>query len=568
MKTAVEKLSPTRVKLNVEVPFAELTPAIEQATKKIADQVQIPGFRKGRVPSRLVEQRFGRPAIMQEAVNDALPEFYQQAALEAEIRPVGRPEVEITDVPGLDGKDEGDLKFVVEQDVRPEIELPDLSTIEVEIEEPAVDDDAVQVRLDALRERFGTLVGVDRPAADGDFVSLDMVATIDGEEIETVEGVSYRIGEGTMLDGLDEALIGLSAGETTTFTSELAGGDRAGEKAEVKVTPQSVKVRELPEADDEFAELASEFDTIDELKADLKVQAERDAEGNRVALARNAFLEKILEELDIPVPESLVAEEISAHLQNEGKPEGDPHGEEIREDTERAIRTQFLLDALLETREVEVGQEDLMNYMAQLSATYGMDPNQFIQMLAQSGQIEAVFAEAQRAKALDVALADVTVKNASGDVIDLGLEGSSSEEDAEAPAEEKAPAKKAPAKKAPAKKAPARKPAAKKTTAATAKSEDAAEAPAEDAAAAADEAPAAKAPAKKAPARKPAAKKTTAAAKSEDAAEATEAAAEEEPAKKAPAKKAPAKKAPAKKAPARKPAAKKTTAAAEDSTES
>ncbi|SLM88099.1 trigger factor [Brachybacterium nesterenkovii] len=568
MKTAVEKLSPTRVKLNVEVPFAELTPAIEQATKKIADQVQIPGFRKGRVPSRLVEQRFGRPAIMQEAVNDALPEFYQQAALEAEIRPVGRPEVEITDVPGLDGKDEGDLKFVVEQDVRPEIELPDLSTIEVEIEEPAVDDDAVQVRLDALRERFGTLVGVDRPAADGDFVSLDMVATIDGEEIETVEGVSYRIGEGTMLDGLDEALIGLSAGETTTFTSELAGGDRAGEKADVKVTPQSVKVRELPEADDEFAELASEFDTIDELKADLKVQAERDAEGNRVALARNAFLEKILEELDIPVPESLVAEEISAHLQNEGKPEGDPHGEEIREDTERAIRTQFLLDALLETREVEVGQEDLMNYMAQLSATYGMDPNQFIQMLAQSGQIEAVFAEAQRAKALDVALADVTVKNASGDVIDLGLEGSSSEEDAEAPAEEKAPAKKAPAKKAPAKKAPARKPATKKTTAAAAKSEDAAEAPAEDAAAAADEAPAAKAPAKKAPARKPAAKKTTAAAKSEDAAEATEAAAEEEPAKKAPAKKAPAKKAPAKKAPARKPAAKKTTAAAEDSTES
>ena len=561
MKTAVEKLSPTRVKLNVEVPFAELTPAIEQATKKIADQVQIPGFRKGRVPSRLVEQRFGRPAIMQEAVNDALPDFYQQAALEAEIRPVGRPEVEITDVPGLDGNDEGDLKFVVEQDVRPEIELPDLTTIEVEIEEPAVDDDAVQVRLDALRERFGTLVGVDRPAADGDFVSLDMVATIDGEEIETVEGVSYRIGEGTMLDGLDEALIGLSAGETTTFTSELAGGDRAGEKADVKVTPQSVKVRELPEADDEFAELASEFDTIDELKADLKVQAERDAEGNRVALARNAFLEKILEELDIPVPESLVAEEINAHLQNEGKPEGDPHGEEIREDTERAIRTQFLLDALLATREVEVGQEDLMNYMAQLSATYGMDPNQFIQMLAQSGQIEAVFAEAQRAKALDVALADVTVKNASGDVIDLGLEGSSSEEGAEAPAEAKAPAKKAPAKKAsakkaPAKKAPARKPAAKKTTAA-AKSEDAAKATE----AAADEAPAKKAPAKKAPARKPAAKKTTAAAaKSEDAAEAS--------ADDAAADTAPAKKAPAKKAPARKPAAKKTTAAAEDSTES
>ncbi|GAB2539288.1 trigger factor [Brachybacterium huguangmaarense] len=528
MKTDVEKLSPTRVKLNVQVPFAELAPAIDRATKKIADQVQIPGFRKGKVPSRLVEQRFGRPAILQEAVNDALPDFYQQAAMEAEIRPVGRPEVEVTEIPGLDGKDEGELVFVVEQDVRPEIELPDISSYEVEIEEPAVDDDAVQVRLDALRERFGTLVGVDRPAADGDFVSLDMVAKVDGEEIETVEGVSYRIGDGTMLDGLDEALIGLSAGETTTFTAALAGGERAGEQADVTVTAQSVKERELPEADDEFAELASEFDTIAELKDDLRAQAERDAEGNRVALARNAFLEKLLDDLEIPLPEGLVAEEINAHLQNEGKAEGDPHGEEIREETERAIRTQFVLDALLETREVELGQEDLMNYMAQLSATYGMDPNQFIQMLAQSGQIEAVFGEAQRAKALDVALADVTVKNDKGDVLDLGLEGSASEDD-----EKKAPAKKAPAKKAPAKKAPAKTAAAKETDAAEEK-------------APAAKAPATKTPAKKAPAKK-APTKATAAAKAETAdpvasTEATEAA----PTKKAPARKAPAKKAPAK----------------------
>lgn len=573
MKTAVEKLSPTRVKLNVQVPFAELTPAIEQATKKIADQVQIPGFRKGKVPARLIEQRFGRPTIMQEAVNDALPDFYQQAALEAELRPVGRPEVEVTDIPGLDGSDEGDLVFVVEQDVRPEIELPDLSAVEVEIEEPAVDDDAVDVRLDALRERFGTLVGVDRPAADGDFVSLDMVAKIGDEEIETVEGVSYRIGEGNMLDGLDEALIGLSAGETTTFSSQLAGGDHAGEDADITVTAQSVKVRELPEADDEFAELASEFDTIEELKADLRTQAEHDAEGNRVALARNAFLEKLIGDLDIPLPEGLVTEEINAHLQNEGKPEGDPHGEEIREDTERAIRTQFVLDAILETREVEVGQEDLMNYMAQLSATYGMDPNQFIQMLAQSGQIESVFGEAQRAKALDVALADVTVKNEKGEVLDLGLGGSDDAGSTEAE-EEKAPAKKAPAKKPAAKKAPAKKAAAADEGAADESAE-----PAEK------KAPAKKPAAKKAPAKKAPAKTTAAAAaETEETVEAT-AASEEAPATKAPAKKAPAKrttaakttsakdadadekapakKAPAKKAPARKPAAKKPAADAE-----
>ena len=497
MKTESEKLSPTRVKLTVEVPFDELKPAVETATKKIADQVQIPGFRKGKVPSKLVEQRFGRPAIMQEAVNDALPDFYQQAAAEAEIKPVGRPEVEITEVPGLDGSEDGNLLFTVEQDVRPEIELPDFSAYEVEIEEPSVDEDAVEVRLDELRERFGTLVGVDRPAEDRDFVSVDMVATIEDEEIESVEGVSYQIGEGNMLEGLDEALIGLSAEETTTFTSKLAGGDRAGEEALVKVSVQSVKVRELPEADDEFAEMASEFDTIDELKEDLKKQAAADAEGNRVALARNALLEKLLEELEIPVPEQLVEDEILSHLENEGKEAGDPHGEEIREDTVKAVRAQFLLDEINGTREVNVDQSDLMNYMTQLSAQYGIESNQLLQMLAQSGQLEQIFSEVQRSKALEVVLADVTVKNASGDVLDLGLnsEGDDAEQADEAAAEEK-PAKKAPAKKAAAKKAPAKKAAA---------AEEADEAAAEEKPA--KKSPAKKAPAKKAPAKKAAAKK-------------------------------------------------------------
>jgi trigger factor len=501
VKTESEKLSPTRVKLTVEVPFDELKPAVEAATKKIADQVQIPGFRKGKVPSKLVEQRFGRPAIMQEAVNDALPDFYQQAAAEAELKPVGRPEVEVTEIPGLDGSEDGELRFTVEQDVRPEIELPDFASYEVEIEEPEVDEDAVEVRLNELRERFGTLVGVDRPAEDGDFVSLDMVATIEDEEIESVEGVSYRIGEGNMLEGLDEALIGLSAEETTTFVSKLAGGDRAGEEAQVKVTAQSVKVRELPEADDEFAEMASEFDTIDELKADLKEQAAKDAEGNRVALARNALLEKLLEELEIPVPEQLVEDEITSHLENEGKEAGDPHGEEIREDTEKAVRAQFLLDEINGTRQVDVDQNDLMSYMSQLSAQYGIEQNQLLQMLAQSGQLEQIFAEVQRSKALDVVLADVTVKNDKGDVLDLGLKA---EEDAAEAAEdsEEKPAKKAPAKKAPAKKAAAKKPAAKKAE----ETDAAADAEAEEKAPA-KKAPAKKAPAKKAAAKKPAAKK-------------------------------------------------------------
>nr|WP_246483041.1 trigger factor [Brachybacterium halotolerans] len=566
VKTEVEKLSPTRVKLTVAVPFDELKPAVEAATKKIAEQVQIPGFRKGKVPTRLVEQRFGRPAIMQEAVNDALPDFYQKAATEAEIRPLGRPEVEVTEIPGLDGTDAGDLNFTVQQDVRPDFTLPELSDVVVEIEEPTVDDDAVQVRLDALRERFGTLVGVDRPAQDGDFVSLDMTAKVGDEEVESVEGVSYHIGEGNMLEGLDEALIGLSGGETTTFTSKLAGGDRAGEDADITVTAQSVKVRELPEADDEFAEMASEFDTIDELKADLKEQAAKDAEGNRVALARNAFLDKLVADLDLPVPDQLVEDEIAQHLENEGKEPGDPHAEEIREDTISGIRAQFVLDALNETREVQVEQEDLMSYLSQLGAQYGIDPNQLISMLAQSGQLEQVFAEAQRSKALDVALADITVKNTAGDVLDLGLtkaDAAEADADAEGEEAEKAPAKKAPAKKAPAKKAPATKATASKSTASksTAAAEDAE---------GEEKAPAKKAPAKKSTAAKStastAAKKTTAAKSTTSKTAASKTTASKSASTKTTASKSTAAKKPAasKATSAKSAAAKKTEESAED----
>jgi trigger factor len=430
VKTDVEKLNPTRVKLTVTAPYEELKPYVEAAMKKISQQVQIPGFRKGKVPARILEQRVGRPAILQDAVNDGLPELYQKAATENDVKPLGRPEVEVTEIPGLDGKDEGDLVFVVEQDVRPAIELPEFAELELEIESPVVDDDAVQVRLDQLRERFGTLVGVDRPAEDGDFVSIDMTATVGDEEVESVEGVSYHIGSENMLEGLDEALIGLSAGESTTFETKLVGGDHADEVAQVNVTAQSVKVRELPEADDEFAEMASEFDTIEELKTDLAEQAKKDATGNLVAIARQALIEKLIADLGVPVPDQLLEDEIAGHLENEGKEPGDPHGEEIREDTLKAIQAQLLLDEINETREVEVGQADLMSYMTTMAAQYGMDPNQFLSMLAQSGQLESIFGEVQRSKALDVVLAEVTVKDQSGEVLEIDLGPEEADEDA------------------------------------------------------------------------------------------------------------------------------------------
>lgn len=422
MKTSVDRIDATQVKLTVEVPFDELQPSVDKAIQEISDTVQIPGFRKGHVPARIVEQRVGRPTIMQEAVNDALPTMYSAAIEQEKLRPVTQPQVEVSTIPGLNPDDRSDFIFSADLVVRPEIELPDLSTIELTIEEPSVDEDAVQVRLDQLRERFGTLKGIDRPAVDGDFTSIDMTATIGDEEIDSVSGVSYQIGDGNMMEGIDEALIGLSAEEETTFEAPLAGGDRAGETATVKVKLLSVKERELPAADDEFAQLASEFDTLEELKDDLRKQAEQDAEGNRIVLARDALLEKLMSELDIPVPSEMLDQEILSHLENEGKPSDDPHGEEIRPDLETAIRQQFLLDVVAESHEIGVAQDELLEYLVQTSQQYGMQPNQFIQMLDSSGQIPSMVAEVGRAKALEVLLSEVTVKNGAGEIVDLGIE--------------------------------------------------------------------------------------------------------------------------------------------------
>src|SRR5690606_24694188 len=350
VKSAVETLSPTRVKLSVEVTSAELQPRMDAAYKTIAQQVNIPGFRRGKVPNRIIDQRFGRGAVVQEAVNDAMGEFYAQALAENDVKPMAQPEVNITELPLEDGQD---LKFEAEVDVVPQFELPDFTTIDVEVDPITVDEADVQSRLDNLRARFGTLVGVDRAAQDGDFTSVDIKATIDGGVIDTAEGISYEIGSGTMLAGMDEALIGHEAGETVEFTAPLAGGDRAGQDANIALVLQSVKERQLPEADDDFAQLACEFDTVEELMAVLRKQAEQGAKFEQGVQARDKVLEQMLEQVEIPVPDSLVEAEVHSHLEGEGRLEDDAHRAEVTESTTKAMKTQLLLDALVERDEIQ-----------------------------------------------------------------------------------------------------------------------------------------------------------------------------------------------------------------------
>jgi trigger factor len=416
VKSALETLSPTRVKMTVEVPFEELKPSLDAAIKHIGEHIQVPGFRKGKVPARIIEQRVGRAAVLEEAVNNALPTFYGQALEDNEVRPLGQPEITDLKVPATDGED---FTFTAEVDKRPEIELPDFSGIEVTVDEAKVDDEAVEQRLTDLRARFGTLKGVDRAVQDGDFVSIDLSAEIDGEQIDSVTGVSYEVGSKNMLEGLDEALIGMTADETKDFTAPLAGGDQEGQDANCTVTVTAVKERELPELDDEFAQLASEFDTLEELKADLTAKAEVDAKFAQGVAARDQLLEAILEKVEVPIPDSLVEAEVHSHLEGEGRLEDEEHRAEVDESTRKGLKTQLVLDAIAEKEEVQVQQQELIEFLVMSSQQYGMDPNAFAQSLDQEGQIPAMVAEVARRKALATVLEKVSVKDTAGNVIDL-----------------------------------------------------------------------------------------------------------------------------------------------------
>jgi len=417
VKSAVETLEPTKVRLTVEVEYDELKPSIDQAYKYIADQVNVPGFRKGKVPPRIIDQRVGRGAVLEQAINESLGGFYSQAVSDTKLRPLGRPEVEVTKLPDVDQVG-GTLEFSAEVEVRPEIELPALDGIAIEVDGLEVTDEDVEGRLLSLRERFGTLVGVDRPAADNDFVVIDLKAELEGAELDAVSGVSYQIGSKTMLEGLDEALVGLSAGETTTFEAPLVAGEHEGTASTITVTATQVKERELPAADDDFAQLASEFDTLEELRDDLRTQVAGIKENNRVAQAREALLTE-LEKVEVPLPSGVIEDEVNQHLEGEGRLEDDEHRAEVTEQVTSALKGQIILDTLAEQLTVKVGQQELVQYLVSSAQQYGQDPNTFIQELDRNGQIPSVVAEVARNKALLLALREVAVRDASGADVDL-----------------------------------------------------------------------------------------------------------------------------------------------------
>jgi trigger factor len=432
VKSTVEQLTPTRVRINVEVPFTELQPDFDRTYKQLAQQVRMPGFRPGKAPAKLIEARFGRAAVLQQVVNEALPSRYSEAVTSSDLKPLGQPDIEVTKL------DDGDqITFTAEVDVRPEIALPDLEQLKISVDPIEVGDDEVDAELESLRARFGTLTGVDRPAAEGDFVSIDLDATIDGEAVEgaSTEGLSHQVGSGQLIEGLDDAIVGLSAGESKAFITTLAAGPQAGKEAEVTVTVQSVKERELPEADDEFAQLASEFDTIVELRESLTEQVARTKRIQQAEKIREATLETLVDQVEMPLPEAVVQAHVDNALHNalhgldhdENKfaealaDKGSSRAEfdaETRTEAEKSVKTQLLLDALGDQLEIQVGQNDLTQHLVLMARQYGIAPQQLMQFLQQNNQLPAVFADVRRGMALAAAVRAASVTDTDGNEID------------------------------------------------------------------------------------------------------------------------------------------------------
>ncbi|MER7546538.1 trigger factor [Spirillospora sp. NPDC127506] len=433
MKTDVEELTPTRVKLTVEVPFDELKPNLDKAYKEISQQVRIKGFRPGKVPAPLIDKYVGRGAVLQEAVNDALPELYGRAVEESEIFVLGQPDVEVTEL-----EDGTQFAFTAEVDIRPKFEVPDYDGLEVVVEDAEVTDEQVEETIGNLRERFASLTNAERAAEEGDFATIDLVARIDGEEVEdaSATGYSYEVGSNSSVEGLDEAIIGLSAGEEKTFTGTLTGGEHAGEEAEITVTVQSVKVKNLPDLDDEFAQLASEFDTMEELREDVRARLGRQVKLQQLSEARDKALEALLEKVDIPLPEKVVEEEIGRRnqqleqqLQMAGMSKEDYLKEEEKTaeefDTEvadaarLAVKGGFVLDQLAVQEELGVENEELSEYVVSQAMQMGVQPQQLAEYLTQNNQLPAIVSEVLRSKALNLVVEHVAVKDESGNEIDV-----------------------------------------------------------------------------------------------------------------------------------------------------
>jgi trigger factor len=433
VQSSVETLSPTRVKLTVEAAFDELKPELDKAYREIGKQVKVQGFRPGKVPPRILDQRVGRGVVLEEAVNEAIPRLYGQAVEEAKLAPLNRPEIEVTTL-----DDQVKLAFTAEVDIRPEFAIPAFDSLSVTVDDVVVAESDVDEQLDALRERFGSLSPVERAAVDGDYVSLDLEATVDGSPVPggTAQGLSYEVGSGQLLDGIDEAVRGASAGDARSFQTELVAGELEGKTADVAVTVRSVNERTLPEANDEWAQTVAGFSSLEELRTDIRTRIDRVKKLEQGVEARDKVLEALLAAVELPLPESVVEAELAwraqatddqlaqagqtkeAFLEEAGKT-GEEWDAELRDGAETAVKQQLVLDAVADAEELQISDAELNDQLIRRAARAGLAPQDYANRLVQTGAVAGLVAEVRRGKALATVMESATITDASGNPVDL-----------------------------------------------------------------------------------------------------------------------------------------------------
>lgn len=413
MKTEVKRINPTRVKLTITVDQQSFKPALDRAYKTVSEQVNIPGFRKGKVPAAVLDQRVGKDAIIGQAINDGLDIFYRDALREKDLRPLDTPQADIKSAPSS-AEPAKELVVELEVEVEPEFEMPSYKGLKVSVEPIKVAQLDVETELDALRARFGTLKTVERPAQKGDFTTIDLSASIEGKSIDTASDISYEIGSNQLLDGIDEALDTLTAGESTTFRSKLVGGEFAGKEAEVAVTLKAVKERELPELNDDFAQLASEFDTLAELRADVEQKIEKQMARKQILQARDKIVDELVKLAKIPTSQVAIEREVHSHLEGEGRLQDNEHRKEVTEEAEKNFQTRLILDAVVKAEQIKVQDKELVDYLALMATSYGMNPNDFIKQISNAGQVPAYVSELARRKAVDFLVANAEISDTSG----------------------------------------------------------------------------------------------------------------------------------------------------------
>ncbi|SDE87563.1 trigger factor [Blastococcus fimeti] len=434
MKSTIEELGPTRVRMAIEVAWGDLDHAFGEVYKELGKQVRVPGFRPGKVPNRVLDQRIGRPVVLEQVVQHAIPEVYSEVVRENQVRVLGQPEIEVTKL-----EDNETLEFTAEVDVAPQLELPALDALAVTVDDVEVTDEEIDQQITVMRERFGMLQSVERAAQDGDFVSIDLEAKLGDEVLEdgSTTGMSYEVGSGNLMEGLDDAVRGLSAEESKTFQTALLSGPNAGETADITVTVRSVKEKELPELDDDFASTASEFDTLAELRDDVRTRLGRTKVIQQGAQARDKLVEHLLEAVEVPMPDNLVEREIEwrnrafegelqqagmdwdSFLKMSGVESREAYDADQRKNVEEAVRTQFILDAIADAREVTVDNDDLSAQIMAQAQRNRMSPEQYAQQLQQGNNIAEFVADVRRTKTLAQLLEQTTITDASGNVVDL-----------------------------------------------------------------------------------------------------------------------------------------------------